>query len=458
MATTESSSNNTNGGAGGEGNGGSWVASCWRRPRSAPECLLLSAVRFAEKVGQTARDDPRRVAHSLKVGLALTLVSVVYYVRPLFNGFGGSAMWAVLTVVIVMEFTVGATLSKGLNRALATLVASSLAIGAHEGASLVVPRSEMAESILLVVFVFFVASAATFSRFIPEIKARFDYGVSIFILTFSLVAVSSYRIEELMPLALQRTSTIFVGVAICLCTTILVFPVWAGEDLHKLAAGNLDKLADFLEGMETECFGENARSGDLEGKDFLHAYKSVLSSKDKEDSLCTLAKWEPIHGKFRFRHPWSEYQNLGTLCRQCAATMEALASYVVILTKYQYPEANPELCLKVQTTCSQISLHSARSLRELSSAVRSMTTPAPTNNDLSAAMKAANGCRNELLEDAALLQVVHIAVIASHISDLVIQINKITESVDNLARLARFRNPKITQNDVVINVKIVDNR
>jgi uncharacterized membrane protein YccC len=55
-----------------------------------------------------AREDPRRVAHSLKVGLALTLVSVVYYVTPLFDGLGGdSAMWAVLTVVIVMEFTVG---------------------------------------------------------------------------------------------------------------------------------------------------------------------------------------------------------------------------------------------------------------------------------------------------------------------------------------------------------------
>lgn len=143
----------------------------------------------------------------------------------------------------------GATLSKGLNRALATLAASALAVGAHEVASLVVP-SEMAESILLVVFVFLVASAATFSRFIPEIKARFDYGVSIFILTFSLVAVSSYRVEELMPLALQRISTILVGVAICLGTTILVFPIWAGEDLHKLAAGNLDKLADFLEGTD----------------------------------------------------------------------------------------------------------------------------------------------------------------------------------------------------------------
>ena len=56
------------------------------------------------KIGE---DDPRRLVHSVKVGLALTLVSTFYYINPIFNGFGDSAIWAVLTVVLVMEFTVG---------------------------------------------------------------------------------------------------------------------------------------------------------------------------------------------------------------------------------------------------------------------------------------------------------------------------------------------------------------
>jgi hypothetical protein len=50
---------------------------------------------------------------------------------------------------------------------------------------------------------------------------------------------------------------------------------------------------------------------------------------------CTFAKWEPRHGKFRFRHPWSQYQKLGILCRQCASSMEALASYVITTMKTQ---------------------------------------------------------------------------------------------------------------------------
>lgn len=56
------------------------------------------------KVG---REDPRRVIHSLKVGLALTLVSLLYLVEPLFKGIGQSAIWAVMTVVVVLEFTAG---------------------------------------------------------------------------------------------------------------------------------------------------------------------------------------------------------------------------------------------------------------------------------------------------------------------------------------------------------------
>jgi hypothetical protein len=45
-----------------------------------------------------------------------------------------------------------------------------------------------------------------------------------------------------------------VGVATRLFTTVFVCPVWAGEDLHNLTAGNLDKLAEFLEGTEEQLF------------------------------------------------------------------------------------------------------------------------------------------------------------------------------------------------------------
>nr|GMD81173.1 aluminum-activated malate transporter 12-like [Ipomoea batatas] len=51
------------------------------------------------------REDPRRVIHAIKVGVALTLVSLLYLIEPLFKQVGQSAIWAVMTVVVVLEFT-----------------------------------------------------------------------------------------------------------------------------------------------------------------------------------------------------------------------------------------------------------------------------------------------------------------------------------------------------------------
>lgn len=99
---------------------------------------------------------------------------------------------------------------------------------------------------------FVAASAATFSRFIPSIKARFDYGTMIFILTFSLVSVSGYRVDKLFDLAHQRLSTIAIGAAICVIITMIFCPIWAGDELHRLICRNLEKLAHSVDGMHTE--------------------------------------------------------------------------------------------------------------------------------------------------------------------------------------------------------------
>lgn len=64
---------------------------------------------FGSNVKKIAKEDPRKLIHSIKVGLAIALVSLFYYFEPLFDyeGFGVSSMWAVLTVVVVFEFSVG---------------------------------------------------------------------------------------------------------------------------------------------------------------------------------------------------------------------------------------------------------------------------------------------------------------------------------------------------------------
>lgn len=69
--------------------------------------LIAKIVEVAKKTKALGKDDPRRVIHALKLGLTLTIVSSLYYYNPLFANFGVSAMWAVMTVVVVFEFSVG---------------------------------------------------------------------------------------------------------------------------------------------------------------------------------------------------------------------------------------------------------------------------------------------------------------------------------------------------------------
>lgn len=67
-----------------------------------------------QKILKLGKDDPRRVTHSIKVGISLTLVSLLYLLDPLLKGhgvitkeIGDNVLWAVMTVVVVLEFTAG---------------------------------------------------------------------------------------------------------------------------------------------------------------------------------------------------------------------------------------------------------------------------------------------------------------------------------------------------------------
>ncbi|KAL5763671.1 hypothetical protein ACOSP7_016023 [Xanthoceras sorbifolium] len=412
----------------------------WRWLKALPEKLKAKVVEFAWKIIKLGQDDPRRVIHSLKVGLALTLVSIFYYYQPLYDNFGVSAMWAVMTVVVVFEFSVGATLSKGVNRGLATLVAGALGVGAHHLASL---SGEIGEPILLGFFVFLQAAASTFIRFFPKVKARYDYGLLIFILTFALVSVSGFRDDKILEVAQKRLSTIIIGGSACVIISILVCPVWAGQDLHNLIAVNLQKLGHFLEGFGNEYF--TSEDGDSkDAKSSMQEYKTVLNSKNSEESLANFAKWEPGHGRFQFRHPWNHYLKVGNLTRQCAYQIDALNGY--LNTQIQ---TSPEIRNKIQEVCTEMSMESGKALKELAMAIKTTTQPSSADSHLENSKSATKNLKSLLKsgiwdDSTDLLAVVPVATVASLLIEIVNCTEKISESVYELASMAKFRTIEVT--------------
>lgn len=84
----------------------------------------------------------------------------------------------------------------------------------------------------------------------PSIKKRYDYGVMIFILTFNLVVVSGVRTDQkIWDLARERLSTIFMGFIVCICVNLLVFPLWASDELHGKTVSTFHDLANSFQGI-----------------------------------------------------------------------------------------------------------------------------------------------------------------------------------------------------------------
>ena len=84
-----------------------FLAAAWLRVLSLAAAARDRAAGVARAAWRIGADDPRKVAHGFKMALALALCSVFYYVQPLYAFTGHNAMWAVLTVVVVFEYTVG---------------------------------------------------------------------------------------------------------------------------------------------------------------------------------------------------------------------------------------------------------------------------------------------------------------------------------------------------------------
>lgn len=56
---------------------------------------------------QSGGHDMRKIIHCIKVGISLVLVSLLYLLNPLFKQVGENAMWAIMTVVVMFEFSAG---------------------------------------------------------------------------------------------------------------------------------------------------------------------------------------------------------------------------------------------------------------------------------------------------------------------------------------------------------------
>ncbi|GJX54618.1 zinc finger CCCH domain-containing protein 49-like protein [Tanacetum coccineum] len=54
----------------------------------------------------------------------------------------------------------------------------------------------------------------------------------------------------------------------------------------------------------------------------------ILQASASEEAMANLARWEPAHGRFKFRNPWKQYLRVGASMRNCAYCIETLNGFI----------------------------------------------------------------------------------------------------------------------------------
>ncbi|GAB4824610.1 hypothetical protein Ancab_007483 [Ancistrocladus abbreviatus] len=239
-------------------------------------------------------------------------------------------------------------------------------------------------------------------------KAMYDYGLLITILTLSMVSVSGYHDDDVINTAVERISTILIGNSIVVLVGVLICPVWAGDDLRNLVANSIEKLGNFLEGRE-----------------WLKKFK--------------FARWEWPRC-LQFGYPWKNNQKLGALARQCACRIEALNGY--LQAKDRPPQ---DVKNKIEEICTMMNSESGKALKELSLATKTMTQPSLSvilhvQNLEVLTLDLNSTLAPSLWEDSDITEIISATTVTSLFMDVVACTEKIAESVQELAFLAHFEN------------------
>ncbi|KAK4262834.1 hypothetical protein QN277_028339 [Acacia crassicarpa] len=329
---------------------------------------------WAQNVWNMCKEDKGKAIFGVKVGVAAILVSSLVLFEATYQVLGTNTIWAILTSILVFEYTVGATFNRGFNRALGSLLAGILAVAV---AGTALSCGHVAEPIIIGFSIFMIAAVTSFMKTWPWLE-QYEYGFRVVLVTYCVIITSGYRMGNPIKAVVNRLYSMVIGGIISVLVNVIVFPIWAGELLHKQLVINFDAVADSLEECVKKYLQEDGR---CEHSRFTTAVmdefpdepaytrcRNTLISGSNLETLANSAKWEPPHGRFlHLFYPWSEYENVGAALRYCA--YEVMALHSILHSQIQAPY---NLRITLGSEIQEVTEQAAELVRELGRDINNM--------------------------------------------------------------------------------------
>ncbi|KAI3849725.1 hypothetical protein MKW98_026639 [Papaver atlanticum] len=403
--------------------------------------FVVAFKRWIHGVKKFAKEDKNRVIiFSLKVGFAILIVSLLVLFQSPYKLFGNDVVWCILTVASMFEYTVRDTFNKGVSRVIGCLLAGILAVAIDLAA---IHSGPVAEPYIIGIGIFFFGCLFTSILKLKPSMEPYGDGFRTILLTFCTLVVSGYRVRHPLKTAVTRLYLIAIGGFVAALVNVLIFPILAGEELHKELVVDFDSVADSLEECVKKYLEDDASDQPEFSKTVLDEFpdepayqkcRSALDSSKKLETLANSAKWEPPHGRFcHFLYPWSEYVKVGTVLRYCAYEVKALHGVLHSEIQKSKPSSSRThiRCLgkdikdlkHTPHTALQEKLHSTEHLRHTtfscSDSSTALSLAAFTSSESTAALS--------------------LATFTSLLIEFFSRLDHLAEAVDELAKTAKFK-------------------
>ncbi|KAI8140796.1 aluminum activated malate transporter-domain-containing protein [Fennellomyces sp. T-0311] len=242
---------------------------------------------------QIACNDNR---YALQMGTAFLVATLFVVVRPISN-FAPNAFWVGVSVVTVLDNTVGGFIALSIQRMIGTIIGGGLSIIVMTVSRAIFPTWSPGATVFLCFLMF--CQVFTIARI--KLRPNMNYAGGIGLLTTVIILLSGYpdlihdKISGCARLGFWRVFDLVIGIFISMWAALCIFPLKARYTMRKNLGEALEEAATLYERAALYCLNlKNIDSADLSESLCLTVERQKVKTQI-DDANCSEKEHEKVY-------------------------------------------------------------------------------------------------------------------------------------------------------------------